>query len=105
MSYLVVISTRWYRYTILTLFPSFIVAVIFIFKSFFQVLRESLRLTIDYLNNEEKVVVAKSKIESVEAESLKLRKDLIEAMDETNKAKEKIKELSEALRVEKMLII
>ena len=33
------------------------------------------------------------------------RKDLIEAINETNKAKEKIKELNEALRVEKMLVI
>ena len=59
----------------------------------------------DYLNTEEKVVVANSKLEYVEAESSKLRKDLIIAMDETNKENEKIKELSEALRVEKMLII
>ena len=36
---------------------------------------------IDYLNSEEKVVVANSKVDSVEAESSKLRKDLIEAMD------------------------
>ena len=59
----------------------------------------------DYLNTEEKVMVANSKLEYVEAESSKLRKDLIIAMDETNKENEKIKELSEALRVEKMLII
>ena len=50
-------------------------------------------------------MVVNSKLESVEVESSRLRKDLIEAMDETNKAREKIKELSEALRVEKMLII
>ncbi|KAL0007634.1 hypothetical protein SO802_009136 [Lithocarpus litseifolius] len=70
-----------------------------------MVLGESLRLTIDYLNSEEKVMVANSRLKSVEAESSKLRKDLIEAMDETDKAKEKIKELSEALRVKKMLVI
>ena len=62
-------------------------------------------LTTDYFSNGEKVVVTNSKIEFVKAESSKLRKDLIEAMDETNKAKEKIRELNEALRVEKMLII
>lgn len=45
-----------------------------------------------------------SKLESVEAKSSKLRKDLIAAMDETNKENEKVKELSEALRVEKALI-
>ena len=74
-------------------------------NSFFQVLGESLLLTTNYLSNEEKVVMANSKNKSVEAESLKLRKDLIEAMDETNKVKMKIKELSEALTVEKMLFI
>nr|POE86802.1 hypothetical protein CFP56_38718 [Quercus suber] len=68
-----------------------------------QVLRESLRLTTDYLSTKEKVVVTNSKLESIEAKSLKLRKNLIVAMDETNKEKEKIKELKEALQVEKML--
>ena len=70
-----------------------------------QVLGESLRLTTDYLNIVEKAMVANSKLEFVEVKSLKLRKDLIVAMDETSKANEKIKELSEALRVEKMLVI
>ena len=70
-----------------------------------QVLGESLRLTTDYLNIVEKAVVANSKLEFVEVKSSKLRKDLIVAMDETSKANEKIKELSEALRVEKMLVI
>ena len=50
-------------------------------------------------------MVANSKLESVEAESSKLKKFLIEAMDETNKAKEKIKKLNESLRVEKMLFV
>ena len=59
----------------------------------------------DYLSTEEKVLVTNSKLEFVEAESSKLRKDLIAAMDEMNKAKEKIKELKEAVRVEKMLVI
>ena len=44
-------------------------------------LRESLHWTTDYLSNEEKVMVANSEIEFVEAESSKLRKDLIEAID------------------------
>ena len=34
----------------------------------------------------------------------RLRKDLIEAMDQATKAKEKVKELSEALKLEKILI-
>ena len=69
----------------------------------FQVLGESLQT--DYLNSEEKVVVANSKVDSIEAESSKLRKDLIEAMDQSTKAKEKMKELKEALKVDKKFII
>ena len=49
--------------------------------------------------------MANCKTESVEVESSKLMKDLIEAMDIANKAKEKFKELSEELRVEKMLVV
>lgn len=62
-------------------------------------------MTTYYLSSEKKVVVANSKVDSVEAESSKLRKDLIEAMDQATKAKEKVKELREALKVEKMLVI
>ncbi|XP_050259657.1 uncharacterized protein LOC126704670 [Quercus robur] len=58
-----------------------------------QVLGESLHLMTDYLNSEEKVVMANSKIDSIEAESSKLRKDLIEAMHQSIKDKEKVKEL------------
>jgi len=78
---------------------------ILILECLVQVLGESLHLTIDYLGIKEKVVLVNSKLESIEVESSKLRKDLIEAMDEVNGVKEKIKELNEALRVEKMLII
>ena len=49
--------------------------------------------------------MANSKIDSIEAESSRLRKDLIEAMDQSTKAKEKVKELKEALKIEKNLII
>ena len=59
----------------------------------------------DYLNSEEKVVVANSKVDSIEVESSKLRKDLIEAMDQSTKTKEKVKKLKEALKVEKKLVI
>ena len=76
---------------------------ILILRCLIQVLGESLCLTTNYLGIEEKVGVVNSKLESVEVESSKLRKDLIEAMDEVNRAKEKIKELNEALKVEKML--
>ena len=50
-------------------------------------------------------MVANSKVDSVEAESSRLRKDLIEAMDQSTKDKEKVKELKEALKVVKKLII
>lgn len=70
-----------------------------------KVLGASLRLTTNYLGIKERVVVVNSKLESAEAESSNRRKDLIEAMDEVNRVKEKIQELNEALKVEKMLII
>ena len=50
-------------------------------------------------------MVANSELEYIEAESLKLRKELIVAMDETKKANEKIRELTKALRVEKVLVV
>ena len=50
-------------------------------------------------------MVANSKVDFVEAESSRLRKDLIEAMDQSTKAIEKVKELKEALKVEKKLVI
>ena len=50
-------------------------------------------------------MVANSELEYVKVESLKLRKDLIVAMDETKKANEKIRELTKALRVEKVLVV
>ena len=59
----------------------------------------------DYLNMEEKVVVANWKVESVEVECFKLRKDLIVAMNERNDTNGKIKELTETLRVEKELVV
>ena len=70
----------------------------------FQVLGELLRLTTNYLSIEEKVVIAQSKAEFAEAESSRLRKDLVEAMDQAMKSKEKVDELKKALKVEKKLI-
>ena len=46
-------------------------------------------------------MVANSKVDFVEVESSRLRNDLIEAIDQSTKAKEKVKELKEALKVEK----
>ena len=54
---------------------------------------------------EEKVVVATSKVESVEVECSQLKKDLIAIMNERNDANQKIKELTKALRVEKVLVV
>ena len=58
----------------------------------------------DYLSIEEKVAVAQSKAESAEAESSHLRKDLVEAMDQAVKSKEKADKLNKALKVEKKLV-
>ena len=49
--------------------------------------------------------MANSKVESVEVECSQLRKDLIVAVNERNEAHEKIKELTEVLRVEKALVV
>lgn len=46
-----------------------------------------------------------SKVEALEAESSKLRKDIISAIQEGNSAKEKVKALTEELRVEKLLTV
>ena len=54
---------------------------------------------------EEKVVVATLKVESVEVECSQLKKDLIAIMNERNDANQKIKELTKALRVEKVLVV
>lgn len=61
-------------------------------------------MTTDYLSSEEKVV-ANSKVNSVEAKSLRSRKDLIEAMDQVMEAKKKVKELKDELKIEKKLVI
>ena len=55
--------------------------------------------------SEKKVVVANSKVDSVEAESSQLKKDMIEVMDQSPKAKEKVKELKEALKIENKLVV
>ena len=81
------------------------VCIISSLTCFHQVLGESLHITTDYLDVEEKVVDATSKAESVEVECSKLKKDLIAIMNERNDANQKIEELTEALRVEKSLVI
>ena len=62
-------------------------------------------MTTNYLAAKEKLVMANSWVETTKAESSKLRKDLIDAMGEANNAKTKLKEVSNELRIEKMLDI
>ena len=69
--------------------------------SFFQVLGESLHITSKYLTQEIKVPSVVSRVEALEAENSKLKKDLIAAMDEANTIKGKIKVMGDDLRVER----
>ena len=73
------------------------------FLFFIQVLGESLHITSEYLASEAKVESARSHASSMEAENSKLRKELIAAMDDANQAKEKLRILTEELRVEREL--
>ena len=66
-------------------------------------LGESLHITSKYLASEAKVEFARSHASSVEVENSKLRKELIAAMDDANQAKEKLRTLTEELRVEREL--
>ena len=50
-------------------------------------------------------MVAASKVEALEAEAAKLRRDLITAMDKANTTKEKATTLANKLRVEKQLTL
>ena len=63
-------------------------------------LGESLHLTSEYLASEAKVESAQSHVMTLEAKNSKLKKKLIAAMNDANVAKEKIKTLTEKLRVE-----
>ena len=67
-------------------------------------LGETIHITLEYLANEEKAMVANSKMEALEVEGSFLRKDLIVAMDDSNASREKIKALSNKLRAEKLLV-
>ena len=70
---------------------------------FIQVLGKSLHITSEYLASEAKVESARSHASSLEAENSKLRKELIAAMDDANLAKEKLRTLTDELRVEREL--
>ena len=59
----------------------------------------------EYLGQEEKAMVARSKMEALETKAVKLRRELITAMDDANTGKEKAKALANELRVEKQLTL
>ena len=63
-----------------------------------------MHITSQYLLNEEKAMVANSKVEALEAEGSRLRRDLIAIMDNSNVSKEKLKALSKELNAEKLLV-
>ena len=71
----------------------------------FQVLGETIHITSEYLSQKAKASSAEFKVKGMEVELLKLRKDLIPAMDEANTAKEKARVLSNDLRAEKQLTL
>ena len=60
-------------------------------------LGESLHITVEYLTQEAKVESVKSRMEALEAENSKLKKDLIVIMDKANTLKDKVKTLSDDL--------
>ena len=68
-------------------------------------LGESLHITLKYLSKEAKVTSVVSRMEALEAENSKLKKDLITAMDKANTIKAKAKVLFDDLRAEKKLTL
>ena len=66
-------------------------------------LGESLHITSEYLASEAKVESARSHASSMEAKNSKPRKEFIVAMDDANQAKEKLRILTEELRVKREL--
>ena len=63
-----------------------------------------MHITSQYLANEEKAIVAMSKVEALEAEAFGLKRDLIAIMDAHNTSKEQIQALFEQLNSEKLLV-
>ena len=60
-----------------------------------------MHITTQYLVNEEKTVVANSKVEALEVEASGLRRDLITTMDSLITSKEQVQALTEQLDVER----
>ena len=63
-----------------------------------------MHITTQYLANEEKAVVANSKVDALEAEASGLRKDLITTMDSLNASKEQVRVLTEQLDSERQTV-
>ena len=68
-------------------------------------LGESLHITFEYFTQEAKVASLTSRMEALEAENSTLKKNLIDSMGETTDLKEKVKTLSDDLRVERQLTL
>ena len=93
-------------YIFRTSLSSFLFFFFFFFVNFFfQVLGESLHLTSEYLAQEAKVEFVQSHVTTLEAENLKLKKELITAMNEANLAEEKVKTLTNELRTKQQLTL
>ena len=69
-----------------------------------KVLGETMHITTRYLANEEKAIVANSKVEALETKASGLRNDMGAAMDALNASKEQTKVLTEQLESEKQLV-
>ena len=68
-------------------------------------LGESLHITSELLTQEANVVSVMSRMEALEVENSKLKKDLNVAMDEADIIKEKVNTFSDDLRVERQLTL
>ena len=68
-------------------------------------LGESLHITFEYFTQEAKVASLTSRMGAVEKENSKLKKNLIDSMDEATTLKEKVKTLSDDLRAERQLTL
>lgn len=65
----------------------------------------TVHITSEYLSQEARASFIKSKVKGLEKDYAKLRKDLIEAMDEATTFREKAKVLSNNLRAERQLTL
>ena len=69
-----------------------------------KVLGETMHIMTQYLANEEKAIVANSKVEALKTKASSLWNDLGAAMDALNASKEQAKVLTEQLESKKQLV-